>query len=132
MIRFVGRIDPGSGAGVLTGHRVSFIPARIAATSARLSFLLRPGTDGTVIEGFVVTAVSVFAGTESTLIGVSASPAVTATGLSFGSAACSTGGGGVFASFTAQADKKKARLSPTRRKQESKEVNVIYEGVTAE
>lgn len=130
-MRLAGRIDPGNGAAVFTGHRVSLIPARIAATSARLSFLLRPGTDGTVIEGFVVTEVSVRGGTESALTALSASPAVTATGSSLGSADCSTGGE-VFASFTAQAHKKTARPSPTRRKQESKVINVVCEGVTAE
>ena len=45
-------MDPGSGVGPFTGQRVSFIPARIADTRARLSFLLRPLTEmprGTLI-----------------------------------------------------------------------------------
>jgi hypothetical protein len=92
-----GRIDPGSGAGVATGHRVSFIPARIADTNARLSFLLRPGTAGTVIGG--AFAVSGDFDTESGLILLNASPAVTTTGSSLGS--LSTEGAG-FASLTAQ------------------------------
>jgi hypothetical protein len=44
-------MDPGSGAAVFTGQRVLFIPALIALTKAMLSFLVRPGTDGTVIGG---------------------------------------------------------------------------------
>ena len=44
-MREAGNIDPGSGAGPFTGQRVSFIPALIAETSARLSFLLRPLTE---------------------------------------------------------------------------------------
>src|SRR6266542_1320000 len=51
MILFAGRIDPGSGAVVFTGQRVSLRPALIAATSAMLSFLSRPGTDGTSTFG---------------------------------------------------------------------------------
>src|SRR5512141_3218521 len=50
-MRFAGRIDPGSGGTVFTGQRVSFIPARIAETRARLSRPLRPGTGGTVMRG---------------------------------------------------------------------------------
>src|SRR5665647_1278328 len=50
-MRFPGRIEPGSGSAVLTGQRVSFVPARIAETRARLSRLFRPGTAGTVIGG---------------------------------------------------------------------------------
>src|SRR6478752_4974800 len=50
-MRFPGSIDPGRGGAVFTGQRVLFIPALIALTSAMLSFLVRPGTDGTVIGG---------------------------------------------------------------------------------
>src|SRR6266481_6519356 len=48
-MRRAGRIDPGSGGGVFTGHRVFSSPAVTAFTSARLSFLVRPFTEGTVI-----------------------------------------------------------------------------------
>src|SRR5215212_9638064 len=59
MILRPGSTDPGRGAGPSTGQRVSFIPARIAETSARLSRLLRPGTAGTVIAGgFALSAFS--------------------------------------------------------------------------
>jgi hypothetical protein len=47
----VGRIDPGSGSCVFTGQAVLSIPALIAFTSARLSFEVRPFTEGTVIGG---------------------------------------------------------------------------------
>ena len=50
-MRFAGRIDPGSGAGVFTGQRVLFLPARMALTRAMLSFFVLPLTDGTVIGG---------------------------------------------------------------------------------
>lgn len=51
MIRRAGRIEPGNGAGVLTGQSALFLPARIALMRAMLSFLVRPATDGTVIGG---------------------------------------------------------------------------------
>src|SRR5687768_8352206 len=51
MIRRAGRIDPGRGGGVFTGQSVLFRPARIALTSAILSFRVRLATDGTVIGG---------------------------------------------------------------------------------
>jgi hypothetical protein len=51
MIRRAGSIDPGSGGRVFTGHLVFSSPAVTAFTSARLSFLVRPFTDGTVIGG---------------------------------------------------------------------------------
>src|SRR5688572_25933919 len=50
-MRLPGRMEPGRSAGPFTGQRVSFSPARIADTSARLSRLLRPLMDGTVIGG---------------------------------------------------------------------------------
>src|SRR6476469_9757282 len=50
-MRLAGSIDPGSTGTAFTGQRVSFIPARIAITSAMLSFLLRPGTCGTSTFG---------------------------------------------------------------------------------
>ena len=50
-MRLAGSIDPGSGGGVCTGQRVSFIPAFIAITRAMLSFLLRPATWGISIFG---------------------------------------------------------------------------------
>jgi hypothetical protein len=50
-------MDPGSGAAVLTGQRVLFIPALMALTKAMLSFLVRPGTDGTVIGGALAVSV---------------------------------------------------------------------------
>src|SRR3954470_2759809 len=50
-MRRCGRIEPGSGGGVRTGHAVLFIPALTAITSAMLSFLVRPFIVGTVIGG---------------------------------------------------------------------------------
>src|SRR5688500_17604096 len=50
-MRFAGRIAPGRGAGPFTGQRVSLIPDLIAETRARLSRLLRPLREGTVIAG---------------------------------------------------------------------------------
>jgi hypothetical protein len=44
-------MEPGSGATVFTGQFVFSSPALTAFTSARLSFLVRPFTEGTVIEG---------------------------------------------------------------------------------
>jgi len=44
-------MEPGSGGGVFTGHIVLFLPARIALTSAMLSFLVRFATEGTVMGG---------------------------------------------------------------------------------
>jgi hypothetical protein len=44
-------MDPGSGCCVFTGQAVLSNPALIAFTSARLSFDVRPFTDGTVIGG---------------------------------------------------------------------------------
>src|SRR5687768_3076728 len=81
-MRFEGRIDPGSGAGPFTGQRVSFNPARIAETRARLSRLLRPLTDGTVIgAGFVVSAAALSALDESArTVAPAVSPALTRMG----------------------------------------------------
>lgn len=50
-MRLAGRIAPGNCGAVLTGHAVFTIPALTALTSAMLSFLVRPFTDGTVIGG---------------------------------------------------------------------------------
>jgi hypothetical protein len=44
-------MEPGSGATVFTGQLVFSSPALTAFTSARLSFLVRPFTEGTVIGG---------------------------------------------------------------------------------
>lgn len=44
-------MEPGSGGGVFTGHIVLFLPARIALTSAILSFRVRFATEGTVMGG---------------------------------------------------------------------------------
>jgi hypothetical protein len=44
-------MEPGSGGGVFTGHLVFSNPAVTAFTSARLSFWVRPFTEGTVIGG---------------------------------------------------------------------------------
>jgi len=55
MIRRAGRIEPGSGGAVFTGHSGLVSPALIAFTRARLSFLVRPLTDGTVIGGALAT-----------------------------------------------------------------------------
>ncbi len=55
MIRFAGRIEPGSGGGVFTGQSVLFRPARMALTSAMLSLRVRFATDGTVIGGSFTT-----------------------------------------------------------------------------
>src|SRR5687768_16497503 len=55
MIRFAGRIEPGSGGGLLTGESVLFRPARMALTSAMLSLRVRLATDGTVIGGSFTT-----------------------------------------------------------------------------
>lgn len=52
MIRFCGRIAPGSGRGaVVTGHSLFANPAFTAATRARLSFFVRPLIVGTEIGG---------------------------------------------------------------------------------
>lgn len=51
MIRRAGRIEPGSGGAVFTGHALSSRPALTAFTRARLSFFVRPLTDGTVTGG---------------------------------------------------------------------------------
>jgi hypothetical protein len=51
MIRRAGRIEPGSGGAVFTGHLLLSRPALTAFTRARLSFFVRPLTDGTVIGG---------------------------------------------------------------------------------
>src|SRR5687767_249266 len=89
-MRRLGRMEPGSGGGVLTGQRVSFIPARIAATRARLSFLLRLGTVGTVIaavgRGMVplITADALRAAAVPIV-------SVTDTGSSVGTGDCSSG-----------------------------------------
>src|SRR5687767_8222616 len=81
-MRFEGRIDPGSRGGPFTGQRVSFRPARIAETRARLSRLLRPLTDGTVIGGgFVVSAVALSAFDEAAgTVAPAVSPALTLMG----------------------------------------------------
>src|ERR1700730_87896 len=50
-MRRAGRMDPGSGGGIFTGQLVFSSPAVTAFTSARLSFLVRPFTEGTVIGG---------------------------------------------------------------------------------
>jgi hypothetical protein len=44
-------MEPGSGGGVFTGQFLFFKPTVMAFTSARLSFLVRPFTEGTVIGG---------------------------------------------------------------------------------
>ena len=44
-------MDPGSGGGVFTGQSVFSSPALTAFTSARLSFFVRPFTEGTVTGG---------------------------------------------------------------------------------
>jgi len=44
-------MDPGKGGGVFTGQSVDFFPARMALTSAMLSFRVRFATDGTVMGG---------------------------------------------------------------------------------
>jgi hypothetical protein len=44
-------MEPGSGGAVFTGQAVFSSPALTAFTSARLSFLVRPFTEGTVIGG---------------------------------------------------------------------------------
>ena len=63
-MRFAGRIEPGSGGGVFTGHSVLFFPARTALTRAMLSFRVRPATDGTVMGGsFGAESVAVAAAT---------------------------------------------------------------------
>src|SRR2546423_1663282 len=52
MILFCGRIEPGSGCGaVFTGQSLLANPALTAATSARLSFFVRPLIVGTAIGG---------------------------------------------------------------------------------
>src|SRR2546423_13677701 len=52
MILFCGRIEPGSGCGaVFTGQSLLANPALTAATSARLSFLVRPLIVGTASGG---------------------------------------------------------------------------------
>lgn len=51
MMRRAGRIEPGSGDAVFTGQSGLSNPARIAFTKARLSFFVRPLTEGTVIGG---------------------------------------------------------------------------------
>jgi hypothetical protein len=55
MIRRAGRIEPGSGGAVFTGQSGLVSPALIAFTRARLSFFVRPLTDGTVIGGALAT-----------------------------------------------------------------------------
>ncbi len=50
-MRRAGRIEPGSGAAVLTGQSGFLSPAETALTNARLSFFVRPFTDGTVTGG---------------------------------------------------------------------------------
>ena len=50
-MRRAGRIEPGSGAAVLTGQSGFLSPAETAFTNARLSFFVRPFTDGTVTGG---------------------------------------------------------------------------------
>src|SRR5687767_10689851 len=55
MIRRSGRIDPGSGGTVFTGHAVFASPDLTAFTRARLSFFVRPLTEGTVTGGAFTT-----------------------------------------------------------------------------
>ena len=50
-MRRAGRIEPGSGGAVLTGQSGFLSPAETAFTNARLSFFVRPFTDGTVTGG---------------------------------------------------------------------------------
>ena len=57
MILRPGRTDPESGCCVFTGQAVLSLPALTAFTSARLSFDVRPFTEGTVTRGSL-TAVS--------------------------------------------------------------------------
>jgi hypothetical protein len=52
-MRRAGRIEPGSGGAVLTGQSGFLSPAETAFTNARLSFFVRPFTDGTVTGGTV-------------------------------------------------------------------------------
>jgi len=66
---------------------VSFNPALIADTSARLSFLLRPRTEGTVIAGGLAESLG---STEAESGRRAESPAVTATGCMVGNGDCST------------------------------------------
>jgi hypothetical protein len=44
-------MEPGSGGGVFTGQLLFINPTVMALTSARLSFLVRPLTEGTVTGG---------------------------------------------------------------------------------
>src|SRR5687767_7119501 len=55
MIRRSGRMEPGSGGAVFTGQAVFARPDLTAFTRARLSFFVRPLTDGTVIGGAFTT-----------------------------------------------------------------------------
>ena len=50
-MRRAGRIEPGRGGAVLTGQSGFLSPAETAFTNARLSFFVRPFTDGTVTGG---------------------------------------------------------------------------------
>src|SRR5512132_2501599 len=50
-MRRAGRIEPGSGGAALTGQCGFLSPAETAFTNARLSFFVRPFTDGTVTGG---------------------------------------------------------------------------------
>lgn len=50
-MRRAGRIEPGSGGGVFTGQSGLSNPAVMAFTRARLSFFVRPLTEGTDIGG---------------------------------------------------------------------------------
>jgi len=52
-------MEPGSGGGVFTGQFVFFKPAVTAFTSARLSFLVRPFTEGTVTGGSLAESLTI-------------------------------------------------------------------------
>jgi hypothetical protein len=70
MIRRAGRIEPGSGGAVFTGHAVFSKPALTAFTRARLSFFVRPLTEGTVIGGaFGAESVSTLEGVLEAVFG---------------------------------------------------------------
>src|SRR6266536_4542304 len=88
------------------------MPARIAETRAMLSFLLRPGTEGTVMLG-VGAATESPALTESGLIAAVDGFAVTATGAIRGVGDWSMGGD-VFVSLAAQATTMVALLSTSK------------------
>src|SRR6266550_2951375 len=92
-MRRAGRIEPGSGDAVLTGQSGFFSPAATAFTNARLSFFVRPFTDGTVTAGTFAAESLPGGAVDAVLEAVLRVESVDEAALAFPSAAAAPSGG---------------------------------------